>query len=156
MYKAIRYLLLFFFILGYSKTSAQEYIEFSRQWNHSFYPLSLVDSINFPQKSVFNLYPKGQTIPMVITADSLLFNTEQADTLVLAFHNGYVEVSNPHLEYIEVTTIAANVYVRSYGEQPFVCLATGSCDDGRLIVDADTTSTLLLSDLQLSLNSAAL
>lgn len=151
MYKAIQYLLLLSFALGYMyKISAQERIEFSHRWSHSAYPVSLVDSITTYQEKAFNLYSKGKNAPMVITADSLLFNTEQTDTLVLAFHNGYVEVSNPHLEYIEVTTKAANVYVRSYGEQPFVCLVTGSCDDGRLIVDADTTSILLLSDLQLS------
>lgn len=132
------------------KSSAQERIEFSRQWNHSAYPVSLIDSITTYQENVFNLYSKGKNVPMLVSADSLLFNAEIVDTLILIFHNDYVEVSNPHLEYIEVTTEAANVYVRSYSEQPFVCRATGISDDGRLIIDADTICTILLSDLQLT------
>ena len=87
---------------------------------------------------------------MVVPADTLSLGTASADTLVIAFHDNHVEVSNPHLEYLEVQTEAANVCVRSNGKMPFICLAKGTCSDGRLVVDADTTCTLVLSDLQLS------
>ena len=87
---------------------------------------------------------------MVVPADTLSFGTAPADTLVISFHDNHAEVRNPHLEYLDVHAQAANVYVRSYGAQPFVCMATGTCGDGRLVVDADTTCTLLISELLLS------
>ena len=143
-------------MLGHVFTSsAQEHIEFSHQWNHSAYPVSLVDSITIPQMSVFNLYTKGQTDPMVVPANSLLFNSALPDTLTLIFHDDIVEVSNPHLEYLEVATQASNVHVRSNGKIPFVCAAKGTCSDGRLIIDADTTFTIVLSELRMSSKSGS-
>ncbi len=79
-----------------------------------------------------------------------MFHAELPDTLMLTFHEDYVEVSNPHLEYIEVLTKRTIVNVRSNSKRTFVCLSTGLCSDGRIIIDADTTCSLILSDLQLS------
>ena len=86
----------------------------------------------------------------MVSADSALFHTNLSDTLMLNYHEGWVNVCNPRLESIDVQRQGTNVTVRSYGEDPFVCMVTGTCHDGRLIIDADTTCTLLLSNLRLT------
>ena len=134
----------------YSLVSAQESLVFYHQQSQSAYPISLIDSITLPRNNEFNIYSEGNTIPRVVPTDSLMFNVELPDTLMLTFHEDYVEVCNPHLDYIEVLTKRTTVNVRSYSKKAFVCLSKGVCSDGRVVIDADTTCTLILSDLHLS------
>lgn len=134
----------------YSLVSAQESLVFYHQQSQSAYPISLIDSITLPRNNEFNIYSEGNTIPRVVPTDSLMFNVELPDTLMLTFHEDYVEVCNPHLEYIEVLTKRTTVNVRSYSKKAFVCLSKGVCSDGRVVIDADTACTLILSDLHLS------
>ena len=152
MRQAYYSLLLIVFANLANMTSAQERIVFAHQQNYSAMPVSHVDSITMPQMSEYNLYKDGDTVPMVVPADTIHFSTALSDTLKLTFHNDEVTVNNPHLDYIEVTSQAAAVNVRTYGKQPAVFLVTGKSNDGRLIIDADTTCTIVLSDLQLSSN----
>lgn len=134
----------------YSLVSAQESLVFYHQQSQSAYPISLIDSITLPRNNEFNIYSEGNTIPRVVPTDSMMFNVELPDTLMLTFHEDYVEVCNPHLEYIEVLTKRTTVNVRSYSKKAFVCLSKGVCSDGRVVIDADTACTLILSDLHLS------
>ena len=60
-------------------------------------------------------------------------------------------------ERIHFLVNGTNIKVTSTGKQPFVCLVEGNSPDGSLIVDADTTCTVILNNLQLtSLSSAAI
>lgn len=118
--------------------------------NRSALPISIIDSIIVPEPYLFHVFKTGQTKPLAVPADSVLFHNQLPDTLMLDFQEGWVRVSNPHLEYIDVMADAADITIRSHGGQPFTCLATGRSMDGRIVIDADTTCTLLLSGLQLN------
>ena len=138
-------------MLGRAKSVlAQESIVFTHQQSQSAFPIILIDSIITSRIYECDLYFCGNKKPKVVTAEAILFNTTLPDTLILDFQDEWVGISNPHLEYIDVSTQEATVYVTSRGKQPFVCMATGFSKDGRIIIDADTTSTLFLSGLQLS------
>ncbi len=149
--KRVIYILSLILSLGLSHTAlAQERIVFINEGSRSAFPINLIDSITVPDSFLFNIYPTGQISPLVVSADSALFMNVHSDTLKLDFHDNWVDVRNPKMESIEIQPHGANITIRNHGASPFVCMATGSCQDGRLIVDSDTTCTLLLSNLYLS------
>lgn len=153
MLRRFRYILSLLLMLRLASTvMAQERIVFVHEQNHSAFPVCLIDSITVPEPYLFQIYTSGQNTPLVVPADSALFHIHLPDTLLLNYHEGGVNVCNPRLESIDVQRQGSNVTVRSHGAEPLVCMATGACRDGRLIIDADTTCTLQLSGLQLSSN----
>ena len=153
MLRRFRRILTLLFVLRLTSTAlAQERIVFVHEQEHSAFPINLIDSITIPESCYFHIYPTGQNTPLAVPADSALFQIHLPDTLLLTYHDNRVDVSNPHLESIDVQRQGTNVTVRSHGAEPLVCMVTGTCQDGRLIIDADTTCTLLLSGLQLTSN----
>ena len=129
---------------------AQECIVFVQNPHRTAYPISLIDSITAPEKFLFLIFSKGQPTPLVVPATTALFHTALPDTLLLDYHENWVSVSNPHLESIDVQRQGTEITVQSHTHQPFVCLVKGTCSNGRLIMDADTTCTLIFSDLHLA------
>lgn len=81
-----------------------------------------------------------------------------ADTIKIDYRSDYALCNGDYdEERIHLSVNGTNVKVTSTGKQPFVCLVEGNSPDGSLIVDADTTSTVILNNLQLtSLSSAAI
>jgi hypothetical protein len=84
---------------------------------------------------------------------SFLYNVP--DTIVIDYRDDEVRIFNPRIDYFQITADKANVTVTSTGGQPFVCRATGNSSDGRLVIDADTTLTLVLDNLNLASQQAS-
>ena len=81
-----------------------------------------------------------------------------ADTIKIEYQSDNVLCGGDYdKERIRLSVNGTNIKVTSNGKQPFVCLVEGNSPDGSLIVDADTTCTVILNNLQLtSLSSAAI
>lgn len=73
-----------------------------------------------------------------------------SDTIGIFFRNNDVVVQNPRLDLFNVEVKQADVTIVAKGRRPFVCKAEGNSDNGRLVIDADTTFTLVLSNLSLN------
>lgn len=148
--KALRYLLSIVLLMGlYSVSSAQENVVFSENDSKASLPIDLIDSIQVPSPYVFHVYLHSNDNPLTIHADSALFQQTLPDTLFITYERNQVKVKNPHLERIHVETTKKNIYVTSSGKQPFICVASGECGNGRLVIDSDTTCTLVLAGLNL-------
>ncbi len=80
------------------------------------------------------------------------------DTIKIDYKSDYVFCNGDYdKERIHLSVNGTIIKVTSAGKQPFVCLVEGNSPDGSLIVDADTTCTVILNNLQLtSLSSAAI
>ena len=74
----------------------------------------------------------------------------QRDTLHVSYHGNSVNIVNPCPDRIQTSVSQSDVTIVSTGKRPWVCVATGSSDDGRLVINNDTTVTLVLADLHLS------
>ena len=84
-------------------------------------------------------------------------NVVSTDTIKVVYQGETANIEgNFNTKSLNASVDAANVRVVSSGKHPFVCLVEGESQDGSLMVDADTTCTLILNGLQLtSLQSAA-
>ena len=92
---------------------------------------------------------------VTLMADSTFWNRLVPDTLVISFHGDTVSIHNPRLDCIQTKVNGADVFVTASGHRPFVCLATGSSNNGRLVIDSDTTVTLVLDGLNLASQKAS-
>ena len=128
--------------------SAQWYAVFINGYNQAAMPVALIDSLKLAAPCSFNVFTSGRSL--LAEADSMAFKTHVPDTITISYHDKEVHVFNPCLDQYQIQTEGTQVYVTSLGKQPFSCRATGSCKDGRLIIDADTTMTLILDSLCLS------
>ena len=127
--------------------SAQYHAVITHGGNRYSAPVHLIDSITTVRPPVIDVCMKNKSVPL--QADSLFFKREVPDTLFVDYQGDSVTIQNPRLDCITVEINHADVTVISTGKRPFVCMATGRCNDGRLIIDNDTTCTLILSNLHL-------
>ena len=133
----------------------------SAQWNVIFVkgnqqlaiPVSMVDSIKPTVSGCFVVFIKERTI--TVPSEWATFSDNVSDTIVIDYHENEASVFNSRLDLFTVTADKANVSITSKSGHPFVCRATGSSSDGRLIVDADTTMTLVLDNLSLASQQAS-
>lgn len=133
----------------------------SAQWNAVFVkgnhrsaiPVSMVDSIKPTASSSFVVFIKERIIS--VPSEWMTFSNHVSDTIVIDYHENEVSIFNPRLDMFTVTADKANVSITSKSGHPFVCRATGSSSDGRLVVDADTTITLVLDNLSLASQQAS-
>lgn len=130
---------------------AQETIVFKQPHHLAAIPINSIDSIivNGALNS-FNLYLTGKSSPIAILADSAFYHQSLPDTLMISFHEDFVEVQNPRLDCFQVETNGTNVFVFTAGKTPLKCLVNGNCSNGRLVVDCDTISTFILDGLSLT------
>lgn len=128
--------------------SAQWHAVFFNGHNRSAMPVSLIDSLKVADPCSFNIFTAG--LEFHAETDSLIFKAHIPDTITISYHDRDVHVYNPRLDLYHIHTEGTQVSISSSGRQPFCCRATGSCKDGRLIIDADTTMTLILDSLCLS------
>lgn len=79
------------------------------------------------------------------------------DTLHIIYQDDKVLISDDynHSRFHMTVNRTADLKIVYKGKYPFVCIAEGVCHDGCLIVDADTTSTFILNNLQLSSSNNA-
>ena len=79
------------------------------------------------------------------------------DTLHIIYQDNMVLVKGNYNHNRFQTSVlgTTDLNIVSKGKFPFVCIVEGICHDGSLVVDADTTSTFILKDLQLSSSNNA-
>ena len=78
------------------------------------------------------------------------------DTIKVLFQDNQIYVNGNFDEnWLKPNILGTQVQVQSSGKLPFVCLVEGQSMDGNLIIDADTTCTLILNNLQLTSNETA-
>ena len=133
--------------------SAQYQAVFVHGDNWSSVPVQAIDSIKMGKASTLNLFLKDRTVAM--RTDSLFLNRPVPDTLIIHFLNDSAIIQNPRLQQIQVITDHAEVSVTATGHIPFVCKAMGSTNDGRMVIDSDTTFTLVLAGLTLASQKAS-
>lgn len=150
----IKVLHLFISFLYSLNIVSQENIVFSHFTHQSMIPSSLIDSITIVQPPFLKLYTNKKQI-IDLPFDTAYFNKSISDTLVLNFHDNWVYVQNPHLDWIKVETNQANVTINSTGKTFFVCLAKGKSNNGRIIINNDTTFSLILDNLNLRSNTGS-
>lgn len=128
----------------------------SAQWNVLFFnennryaiPVSAIDSLKPSAPQFFDVFLKECTIS--VPSDSVLFDTCVSDTIVIDFQDDNISVFNPRLDLFDINVENAMVWVISNAGKPFVCRTTGHSRDGRLVIDADTTMTLVLDNVELA------
>lgn len=78
------------------------------------------------------------------------------DTIKITYQSETVSVEgNYDKNMLQTSITGAMVKLKSSGKRPFVCLIEGESADGGLIVDADTTCTMILNGLQLTSQASA-
>lgn len=132
--------------------SAQQVV-FAHGDNWSAVPVQAIDSIKMGQTPMLDVFFEGRVV--TVRADSTFWNQTIPDTLSITYCEDYVYIHNPRLDCIQTETDGADVTVTAIGHQPFVCIAMGNSNDGRLIIDSDTTFTLVLSGLNLASQKAS-
>ena len=147
-------ILLTFWLLALLQTRAAGWsVVFVKGSNRSAIPVSIVDSIKPTIYGCFDVFSKGHAIS--VPSDWVTATTDVSDTIVIDYHESGVSIFNPRLDLFHVVAERAAVSITSAAGRPFVCRATGSSGDGRLVVDADTTMTLVLDNLELSSRTAS-
>ena len=152
MSRIVRYLVIFLFMLKHCLgASAQEYIVSMHDDIVEGIPISYIDSITQINSNNFNVSLSGT----MLLADTIFFNREISDTLIVEFCNERVKVSNPNVREFRISTDGASAIVETHRQSPFVCKVCGTSQDGRFILNADTTCTLVLDNLQLTSRQSA-
>lgn len=79
------------------------------------------------------------------------------DTVRVRYHDNHVSIGGTYNSQRIKTTIQgiAALSIVSTWKRPFVCIAEGKCPDGSLKIEADTTCTLVLDNLELSSSESA-
>ena len=147
--------------------SAQWHAVFTQGTGWSAALVDAIDSIKVKRPPMFDVYfnasqeaggaasePHGLRMVSIKT-DTLLFSKAVPDTLSIRYEGDAVTIRNPRLDCIRTEADGACVTVTATGRQPFVCEAVGSSADGRLVIDSDTTFTLVLSGLDLTSQKAS-
>lgn len=129
---------------------AQHTMVFSHDGSHAAASTTTIDSIHVPAATSFDIYFNGQQDAVNISADHVAFDIKVPDTLVVAYQENLVTIQNPRLDCFETRVDRGDVEIKTKKKRPFVCLATGYCPDGRLVIDNDTSMTLILKDLRLT------
>ena len=146
--------------------SAQWHIVFKQHKGWSAAPVETIDSIKITQPPTLDIHfntggaasePHNtkQGAVVSIQPDTILFCQIIPDTLVMNYQNDFATIHNPRLNCIQTDVNGADVTVTATGRRPFVCRATGSSDDGRLVIDSDTTFILVLDGLNLASQKAS-
>ena len=127
---------------------AQDILVFKQPHYQGAIPISNIDSITVSESN-FNVYLSQSGTPLTISADTVFYNQSVPDTLILEYSDACVDVRNPRMDLISIEVNNADVAVNSICPQPIVCLVRGSCCDGRLILDCDKESVIVLDGLML-------
>ena len=128
---------------------SQDNIVFLQHNGRQSIPINKIDSIKTQDTGQFDVYVTGQQSPLVVAADTALYNLTLPDTLFIQFNESGVYFQNPHMDWIRVDVQGSIVNVLTTGKEPLICEVSGTCDNGRLIVECDTTSTIVLNGLSL-------
>ena len=137
-------------MLGHN-VSAQEYIISSNENTIEGVPISNIDSITHINAGKFNICLSDT----VLLADTLFFNHEISDTLLIVFDSEHVKVKNPNVRAFRIRADKTKVTINAHTKEPFVCRISGICPNGQLVMDADTTCTIILDNLQLTSHQSA-
>lgn len=127
---------------------SQWHVVFAHGHSWSAAPVHAIDSITVTQPPIFDVFFGNREV--AVSADSAFFVRSVPDTLSICYVDKSVIICNPRIDHLQASVDGTDVTVTSNDRHPFVCKATGISDDGRLIIDADTTFTLVLAGLALS------
>ena len=134
---------------------SQDNIVFLQHNGRQSLPINKIDSIKAEGTGHFNVYVTGQQNPFVVEADTALYHLTLPDTLFIQFKEAGVYIQNPHMDWISVNVQGSVVKVQTTGKKPLICEVRGTCGNGRLIIESDTVSTLVLSGLTLASQEAS-
>lgn len=126
--------------------SAQNYIVTSFERHLNLIPIHSIDSINVQPFGRFDIC----VADTMLFADSVFFDRHIPDTLVINYEDEQVYIQNPKFLQLQTNVLQSDVTVKGQGAEPFVCLIKGYSNDGRLVIDCDTTCTLILDNLNLA------
>lgn len=125
-------------------------IVFLKNQSKSSLPINIIDSIKAYDTGQFKVFVSSREDPILVSADTSQYHVSLPDTLIIDYHESWVYSQNPHLDWINIEIQGTNVTINSFGKKPFICKVRGICNDGRLIIESDTTSTLVLDGVSLS------
>ena len=127
-------------------------IVFLQNHSRSSLPISSIDSIRPHETGQFDVYITGQQSPLVVEADTVLYHLTLPDTLFIEFNEAVVYFQNPHMDWISVNVQGSVVKVQTTGKKPLICEVSGTCGNGRLIVDYGTAieQYMILTDDELA------
>lgn len=128
--------------------SAQWNVLFCNENNQGAIPVLAIDSLKPALPNFFDVFLKERTIR--VPSDSVFFNTYVSDTIVINYDEGNISFFNPRLDLFDIHIEGTNVLITSNAKVPFICRTTGHSNNGRLVIDADTTMTLILDNLELT------
>lgn len=77
------------------------------------------------------------------------------DTLRIVYNEKTATISNYDENRFQVSISNTSVKLKSTGKRHFACIVEGNCRNGNLTVDADTTFTMVLSNLHLASEETA-
>lgn len=133
--------------------SAQWNVVFLKDECLSLLPVSLIDSIKPSVGNGFDVWLKYDN--MKVSTDTLAFTETFNDTIIINYQGDNVSFYNPRLDLYHISIDNASVTLTSKGNRPFVCRISGQSSNGCLVIDADTTMTLVLDNLNLKSQQAS-
>ncbi len=134
---------------------SQDNIVFLQHNARQSLPINKIDSIKTECTGQFDVYMTGQQNPFVVAADTALYHLTLPDTLFIQFNDAGVYFQNPHMDWILVNVQGSVVKVQTTGKKPLICEVSGTCGNGRLIVESDTILTMVLNGLTLASQDAS-
>lgn len=138
------------FILAVFPIVSQNNIVFVQNNNISSLPISAIDSILAQETGVFDIYIHGNLTPIRMDSDTAFYNVSLSDTLIIDYNESWVSTINPHLDWVSIEVNGTNVMIKSESKHPFICLLRGESSNGKLVVESDTTVTLVFDGLNIS------
>ncbi len=152
MNQKCRHILFLSVVLMYTiATSAQWKALFVDRNNLHVIPVNVIDSIK-PIDHSMDVFINNRKLN--VDVDTLKFNIEMSDTLLVNYLDEDISIYNPRFDIFGIDVDKGNVTITAKNKQPFVCRVTGMCSDGRIVIDADTTMTLVLDNLNLTSQQA--
>ncbi len=148
MIQKCRYIMLLLVLLHSIIASAQWNALFVDKSIRSVIPVDIIDSIKPTTEHNMDVFMNERKISIAV--DTLMFKINMSDTLFVDYHDDGVSIYNPRLDIFNISVEKGMVSITATGKQPFVCRVTGRCSDGRIVIDADTTMTLVLDNLNLT------
>ena len=148
----VRYIVVLLSVLIHCmSTSAQDYIVSMQGRQLQGIPVSLIDSITCHPSGRFQV----NLTDTILLADTIYFNRPLSDTLTVDFCKEGVSICNPDVGHYRISADSTRVVVNTCGQKPFVCRLSGTCPNGQFILNADTTCTIVLDNLQLTSRQSA-
>ena len=153
MRRGNRWIIILLVITMHTLCASAQQVVFAHGNSWSATTVGAIDSIKIGHPPMLDIYFNDRVVSL--PADSTFWNIAVPDTLSIYFHDDSVSICNPRLDCLQVDTDGADVTITATGRRPFVCMAKGNSNDGRIVIDNDTTFTLVFDGLSLASQKAS-